>query len=126
LRSSLVPINRKHPIAELLNSVDRYTAITRRRISFEYALMAGINDSDEIARDMAVLMRGRLCHLNVIPFNKVDVLEFERPTTEGIDRFAKLAGSLGTPVTVRYSRGLDISAACGQLRSKHTEAQAAS
>jgi 23S rRNA (adenine2503-C2)-methyltransferase len=63
-------------------------------------------------------MRGRLVHLNVIPFNKVDVLEFERPTTEGIDRFAELAGSLGTPVTVRYSRGLDISAACGQLRSK--------
>jgi 23S rRNA (adenine2503-C2)-methyltransferase len=121
LRSQLVPINRKHPVAELMAAVDHYTATTRRRISFEYALMAGINDSDEIARELAQLMRGRLCHLNVIPFNKVDVLDFERPTPDGIDRFAQIAGSLGTPVTVRYSRGLDISAACGQLRAKHLE-----
>jgi 23S rRNA (adenine2503-C2)-methyltransferase len=118
LRSSLVPIARKHPLSELLAAVDHYTEKTRRRISFEYALMSGINDSDEVALELARLMRGRLVHLNVIPFNKVDVLDFERPTTAGIDRFAELAGSLGTPVTVRYSRGLDISAACGQLRSK--------
>ncbi|MDQ2683133.1 MAG: 23S rRNA (adenine(2503)-C(2))-methyltransferase RlmN [Chloroflexota bacterium] len=118
LRESLVPIARKHPLDELLEAVDSYTEKTHRRISFEYALMSGINDADEIALELAELMRGRLVHLNVIPFNKVDVLEFERPTTEGIDRFAELAGSLGTPVTVRYSRGLDISAACGQLRSK--------
>jgi 23S rRNA (adenine2503-C2)-methyltransferase len=119
LRSSLVPINRKHPIRELLAAVDNYTNKTRRRISFEYALMSGINDSDDIALQLASLMKGRLCHLNVIPFNKVDVLEFERPTKAGIDRFAELAGSTGIPVTVRYSRGLDISAACGQLRSRH-------
>jgi 23S rRNA (adenine2503-C2)-methyltransferase len=118
LRSQLVPINRKHPIADLMAAVDRYADKTHRRVSFEYALMSGINDSDEVALDMAKLMRGRLCHLNVIPFNKVDVLEFERPTADGIERFAELAGSLGTPVTVRYSRGLDISAACGQLRAK--------
>jgi 23S rRNA (adenine2503-C2)-methyltransferase len=121
LRSSLVPINRKHPIADLMAAVDRYTEKTHRRVSFEYALMSGINDSDEIALELAKLMRGRLCHLNVIPFNKVDVLEFERPTADGIDRFAALAGSLGTPVTVRYSRGLDISAACGQLRARQLQ-----
>jgi 23S rRNA (adenine2503-C2)-methyltransferase len=121
LRSSLVPINRKHPVADLVAAVDRYTAKTHRRVSFEYALMSGINDSDEVALELAELMRGRLCHLNVIPFNKVDVLEFERPTPDGIERFAELAGSLGTPVTVRYSRGLDISAACGQLRAKHLQ-----
>jgi 23S rRNA (adenine2503-C2)-methyltransferase len=121
LRSSLVPINRKHPLSELLAAVDTYTDKTRRRVSFEYALMSGINDSDEIALELAELMRGRLCHLNVIPFNKVDVLEFERPTADGIERFAELAGSLGTPVTVRYSRGLDISAACGQLRARQLQ-----
>jgi 23S rRNA (adenine2503-C2)-methyltransferase len=121
LRSSLVPINRKHPVADLMAAVDRYTAQTHRRVSFEYALMSGINDSDEIALELAELMRGRLCHLNVIPFNKVDVLEFERPTADGIERFAELAGSLGTPVTVRYSRGLDISAACGQLRARQLQ-----
>ncbi len=74
LRSSLVPINRKHPIAELLDAVDRYTDITRRRVSFEYALMSGINDSDDIALQLATLMKNRLCHLNVIPLNPVDVL----------------------------------------------------
>jgi 23S rRNA (adenine2503-C2)-methyltransferase len=121
LRSSLVPINRKHPVADLMAAVDRYTAKTHRRVSFEYALMSGINDSDDVALELAELMRGRLCHLNVIPFNKVDVLEFERPTAEGIDRFAGVAGSLGTPVTVRYSRGLDISAACGQLRAQQLQ-----
>ena len=89
LRSQLVPINRKHPIADLMAAVDRYTDKTHRRVSFEYALMSGINDSDEIALEMAELMRGRLCHLNVIPFNKVDVLEFERPTADGIERFAR-------------------------------------
>jgi 23S rRNA (adenine2503-C2)-methyltransferase len=121
LRSRLVPINRKHPVADLLAAVDRYTAKTHRRVSFEYALMSGINDSDEVALEMAELMRGRLCHLNVIPFNKVDVLDFERPTADGIERFAELAGSFGTPVTVRYSRGLDISAACGQLRARQLQ-----
>jgi 23S rRNA (adenine2503-C2)-methyltransferase len=121
LRETLVPIARKHSLSELLAAVDNYTDKTHRRISFEYALMAGINDADEIALEMAELMRGRLCHLNVIPFNKVDVLEFERPTADGIERFAELAGSLGTPVTVRYSRGLDISAACGQLRAKQIQ-----
>jgi 23S rRNA (adenine2503-C2)-methyltransferase len=121
LRTSLVPINRKHPVADLMAAVDRYTAKTHRRVSFEYALMSGINDSDDVALELAKLMRGRLCHLNVIPFNKVDVLEFERPTAEGIDRFAGVAGSLGTPVTVRYSRGLDISAACGQLRARQLQ-----
>ena len=119
LRSQLVPINRKHPIADLMAAVDRYTAKTRRRVSFEYALMSGINDSDEIARELAELLRGLLCHVNVIPLNPVDVLPYERPTPERIERFAQLAASSGIPVTVRYSRGVDISAACGQLATEH-------
>jgi 23S rRNA (adenine2503-C2)-methyltransferase len=119
LRSQLVPINRKHPIADLMAAVDRYTAKTHRRVSFEYAPMSGINDSDEIALELARLHKGRLCHVNVIPLNPVQVLPYERPTPERIDRFAQLAAVTGIPVTVRYSRGVDISAACGQLATDH-------
>jgi 23S rRNA (adenine2503-C2)-methyltransferase len=119
LRSQLVPVNKRWDIDELLAACDRYIAATGRRISFEYALMSGINDSDEIAHELGQLLRGRLCHVNVIPFNPVDVLKFERPTKAGIDRFAETLRAEGIPTTVRYSRGLEIAAACGQLRADH-------
>jgi 23S rRNA (adenine2503-C2)-methyltransferase len=123
LRSSLVPINRKHPVGELMEALDRYTDKTGRRVSFEYALMSGINDSDEIADEFARLIRGRLCHVNLIPLNPVSVLPYERPTPERIERFASRVAVSGIPVTVRYSRGVDISAACGQLRVEHQQRQ---
>ena len=126
LRSRLVPINRRYPIAVLMDAVDRYIARTGRRVSFEYALMRGINDSDETARQLAALLRGRLCHVNLIPLNPVDVLPYERPTPEGIERFAGILREGGIPTTVRYSRGLDIDAACGQLRIKEEATRAAS
>jgi 23S rRNA (adenine2503-C2)-methyltransferase len=118
LRSRLVPINRRYPIATLMAAVDRYIAKTGRRVSFEYALMRGINDSDTIAHDLAALLRGRLCHVNIIPLNPVDVLPYERPDPAGIERFANIVRTAGIATTVRYSRGLDIDAACGQLRIK--------
>jgi 23S rRNA (adenine2503-C2)-methyltransferase len=98
--------------------VDRYIARTGRRVSFEYALMRGINDSEETAGALASLLRGRLCHVNIIPLNPVDVLPYERPDPESIERFASILRAAGIPTTVRYSRGLDIDAACGQLRAK--------
>ena len=118
LRSQLVPINRRYPIATLMAAVDRYIAKTGRRVSFEYALMRGINDSEKTAQDLSALLRGRLCHVNIIPLNPVDVLPYERPDPEGIERFATVLRTAGIPTTVRYSRGLDIDAACGQLRAK--------
>ena len=124
LRSQLVPINKRYPIAELLAACDRYIEKTGRRISFEYALMNGVNSSDEIARELGQLLRGRLCHVNVIPFNPVEVLEFERPDPAGIERFAEVLRESGIPTTVRYSRGVEIDAACGQLRHKHQQATA--
>jgi 23S rRNA (adenine2503-C2)-methyltransferase len=123
LRSSLVPINNRYPVAELMAACDRYIAKTGRRVSFEYALMRGINDSDEIARELAALLRGRLCHVNIIPLNPVDVLPYERPDPAGIERFANTLIAAGIPATVRYSRGLEIDAACGQLRAKHEREQ---
>jgi 23S rRNA (adenine2503-C2)-methyltransferase len=117
LRSQLVPLNRRYPIATLMAAVDRYVAKTGRRVSFEYALMRGINDSEETAHDLAQLLRGRLSHVNIIPLNPVDVLPYERPDPTGIERFATILRTAGIPTTVRYSRGLDIDAACGQLRA---------
>ena len=119
LRDRLVPINGRWPVEDLLAACDRYIEKTGRRISFEYALMNGINNSDEIASELGRLLRGRLCHLNVIPFNPVEVLDFERPTAGMIDRFAEIVESYGVPTTVRYSRGVEIDAACGQLRARY-------
>lgn len=125
-RSELVPINRRYPIAMLMETIDRYIERTGRRVSFEYALMRGINDSEETAHKLADLLRGRLCHVNIIPLNPVDVLPYERPDPAGIERFASVLRDAGIPTTVRYSRGLDIDAACGQLRAKEQAARAAS
>ena len=124
LRDRLVPLNRRYPIATLLDACRRYVERTGRRISFEYALMRGINDSDETARELAGLLRGMLCHVNVIPLNPVDVLPYERPSKAGIDRFAAILERAGIPTTVRYSRGVEIAAACGQLRANEVAAGA--
>jgi 23S rRNA (adenine2503-C2)-methyltransferase len=119
LRDTLVPINKRWPVAELVAAIDRYTEKTGRRVSFEYALMGGINDGDETARELAKLLRGRLCHVNLIPYNPVEMLDFTRPSPERIDSFAAVLQAAGVPTTVRYSRGVEIAAACGQLRAKH-------
>lgn len=118
LRSRLVPINDRFPISMLMQTARDYIARTGRRISFEYALMKGINDSDEVAEELADLLQGMLCHVNIIPLNPVDVLPYERPETTDIDRFASILEGRGIPTTVRYSRGVEIAAACGQLRAK--------
>jgi 23S rRNA (adenine2503-C2)-methyltransferase len=121
LRDRLVPLNRRYPVAELMAACRRYVAATGRRVSFEYALMAGINDSHETAQALGALLResGVLCHVNLIPLNPVDVLPYARPTQTGIDRFAATLRAAGVPTTVRYSRGVEIAAACGQLRAEH-------
>jgi 23S rRNA (adenine2503-C2)-methyltransferase len=120
LRDRLVPINRRWPIADLLAACRRYVERTGRRVSFEYALMAGINSDDAIAEELTELLdrSGVLCHVNVIPYNPVEMLRFERPTPDQIDRFAAILRAGGLPTTVRYSRGLDIGAACGQLSAQ--------
>jgi 23S rRNA (adenine2503-C2)-methyltransferase len=109
-----------------MEAVEFYTTKTGRRVSFEYALMGGINDSDEIAQQLAELLRGRLCHVNLIPYNPVEMLDFHRPSPERIEQFAAILERSGIPTTVRYSRGVEIAAACGQLRAKHTTESAAS
>jgi 23S rRNA (adenine2503-C2)-methyltransferase len=122
LRSSLVPLNRRWPLDELISAVRRYIRITRRRVSFEYALISSVNDRDEDARQLASLLRGLLCHVNIIPLNPTPATPYARPSTERIERFANILQGAGVPATVRYSRGVEIAAACGQLRVEHEQA----
>jgi 23S rRNA (adenine2503-C2)-methyltransferase len=122
LRSSLVPINERWPLAELIAAVERYIARTNRRVSFEYALMTGVNSSDAHARELANLLSGLLCHVNVIPYNPTPGAPYQRPTKEGVERFVSVLSEAGIPATIRYSRGLDIAAACGQLRADQLSA----
>ncbi len=119
LRSRLVPLNERWPIRELVGAVRRYIEQTGRRVSFEYALMSTVNDSDEDARQLASVLRGLRCHVNVIPYNPTPAAPYARPTPEKINRFTSFIEAAGIPATVRYSRGVDIGAACGQLRAEH-------
>jgi 23S rRNA (adenine2503-C2)-methyltransferase len=122
LRDTLVPLNRRYPVGDLIAACRRYVQTTGRRVTFEYALIKGVNDSDEVATELATLLKGLLCHINVIPLNPTPAAPYERPTPEGIERFAEVIRRRGVSVTVRYSRGVDIAAACGQLRTEHEQA----
>ncbi|MGQ0548052.1 MAG: 23S rRNA (adenine(2503)-C(2))-methyltransferase RlmN [Armatimonadota bacterium] len=119
LRTSLVPINARWPLAELMAAAREYAAATGRRVTFEYVLMAGVNDRDEHARALGPLLAGGGAHLNVIPWNPVYGLAYRRPAVDAVRRFAGLVRAGGAPVTVRIERGVDIDAACGQLRRTH-------
>jgi 23S rRNA (adenine2503-C2)-methyltransferase len=120
LRSQLVPYNRYFPIAAILEEVQAYFARTHRRVSFEYVLLRGINDSDAIARELVDLLRplGGAAHVNLIPWNPFREGTFARSEGPDADLFAATLRKNGVNATIRYSRGLDISAACGQLREQ--------
>lgn len=118
LRTRLVPINRRYPLAELMAACRDYIAVTRRRISFEYTLIRDVNDSPEHARRLAALLRGLLCHVNLIPLNPIDA-DMQEPEPAAVLAFAAALRRLHIPATVRYSRGRSIAAACGQLRARH-------
>ena len=118
LRSQLVPINRRYPIAELLASAQRYIdrqTDTHRVVTIEYTLLAGVNDSVEQARELAALLRRLPCKINLIPFNPFPNSGYERPSKASVTRFWDELSKAGYVVTVRTTRGDDIDAACGQL-----------
>ena len=116
LRNRLVPINRRYPIEDLIAACKEYIKITNRRLTFEYALIWEVNDSVRHARELAKLLRGMLCHVNLIPLNATSS-EFRPTSKERIDLFAKELGREGIATTVRVARGSHIEAACGQLKS---------
>jgi 23S rRNA (adenine2503-C2)-methyltransferase len=114
-RGELVPINKKYGIAAIIEACRQFPVRKRSRITFEYVLLAGVNDSPEDARRLAKLLAGVKSKVNLIPLNAAAGIPFERPSDEAIDRFAKILADRGLMVSVRKSRGRDIRAACGQL-----------
>ena len=118
LRSELVPINRKYPIAMLLASASRYIdaqSDKKRVVTVEYTLMAGVNDQPDQARELVQLLRDFPCKINLIPFNPFDQSDYRRPSGNAVSRFWQVLVDAGYIVTVRTTRGDDIDAACGQL-----------
>nr|WP_246325211.1 23S rRNA (adenine(2503)-C(2))-methyltransferase RlmN [Dissulfurirhabdus thermomarina] len=115
LRSRLMPVNRRHPLAELLEACRRYPLPRRRRITFEYLLLAGVNDAPAHARRLADLLRGLRAKVNLIPFNECPGIPFRRPSDHRVEAFRQVLLEAGLNATVRRSRGTDIAAACGQL-----------
>ena len=114
-RGELVPINKKYGVAEIIAACKRFPVRKRSRITFEYVLLAGVNDSPTDARALAKLVAGVKAKVNLIPLNAAPGIPFERPSDAVIDRFAKIVSDRGVIVSVRKSRGRDIRAACGQL-----------
>jgi|TARA_B110000908_G_scaffold29381_1_gene34677 23S rRNA (adenine2503-C2)-methyltransferase len=118
LRSQLVPINKKYPIAELLAACGRYWAKqtdTHRVTTVEYTLIAGVNDSPEQAKELAKLLKDFPCKINLIPFNPFSLSDYQRPSKKTIDQFWQVLSNSSIVTTVRNTRGDDIDAACGQL-----------
>ena len=116
LRSSMMPVNKKWPVNELIGACREYTLKTSRRISFEYSLVKNVNDTDECALELARLLKGMICHINLIPVNEVTETGCKKSSPERVKRFADILSSKGFTVTVRRELGSDINAACGQLR----------
>lgn len=115
-RSSMMPVNDAYPLEQLIPACRRYQRETGRRISFEYSLVRGVNDSPAMAQKLAALIRGMGAHVNLIPINPVDGSPYSATDEANVRRFRQLLEDLGVNATVRRRLGADISAACGQLR----------
>jgi 23S rRNA (adenine2503-C2)-methyltransferase len=118
LRDVLVPINRKYPVAELVAAAQAYADKTSRRVSYEWVLLAGVNDTERDAKELGRLLRGKLAHVNLIPFNPVEGTPYRAPDRAAVRRFRDLVEAQGLTVTVRDTRGRDADAACGQLHER--------
>lgn len=124
LRSKLMPVNRRFPFDDVIAACHNYIAKTGRRITFEYALIGGVNDQVEHAQELADVLSGMLCHVNLIPVNHVPERNYVRTPREDIFEFQRVLERNKVSVTIRREQGHDIAAACGQLRAKHMESQA--
>jgi 23S rRNA (adenine2503-C2)-methyltransferase len=117
LRSKLLPVNKRYPLTKLLETCWKYTDETHRRITFEWALIQDINDSVQDARELASLIRGRLCHVNIIPLNPTRKYSGQATTLQKAAAFKAVLDEQKIPCTIRLRRGIDIHAGCGQLAS---------
>lgn len=117
-RSKIMPVNRKYNIEKLMEACEYYIKVTNKRVTFEYALIKDVNDSAKDAHKLGTLLKGKLCHVNLIPVNKVEGKGFVKASKDKIDSFKKALEGFGIEVTVRRELGSEIDAACGQLRQK--------
>jgi 23S rRNA (adenine2503-C2)-methyltransferase len=124
LRSRLIPVNRKYPIAAITGAARAHAERTSRRISYEYVLLSGVNDSLEQARRLATIVGHRLSHVNLIPMNRIEGSPLAPPSTSRAQAFQAVLQAAGISTTIRATRGLDIDAACGQLRARQLPAVA--
>ena len=120
-RSDLMPVNKAYPLEDLLEAVRRYIDKTHRRVTFEYTLIRGVNDDEEHLRKLAVLLKGMLCHVNLIPLNEVKGKTYRPGREHTAQTFRDELEKHGIPATVRRELGSDIDAACGQLRLNNKE-----
>ena len=120
LREQIIPSARPYKIEDLLAECREYVKLTGRRVSFEYILLAGVNDLPEHALELAKKLRGFQSHVNLIPYNPIQEVDYKRPSSDRIQAFTKVLKEQHIAVSVRYSRGLEADAACGQLRTNKT------
>jgi len=118
LRKKLMPITKKFPLKPLLEAGKFYAKNSRQRITFEYVLIKGVNDTEDIALKLAKLIQGIPCKINLILYNPIEDADFERPSMERVNRFREILYPRAPAVTLRISKGVDIQAACGQLKTK--------
>ncbi|MDT9197689.1 MULTISPECIES: 23S rRNA (adenine(2503)-C(2))-methyltransferase RlmN [Limnospira] len=120
LREQLIPSAKTYPLESLISECRDYVKLTGRRVSFEYVMLSGVNDLPSHATELASLMRGFQSHVNLIPYNPINEVDYQRPSPSQIQDFVKELEQRRVAVSVRYSRGLDADAACGQLRASQT------
>ncbi|TMC38462.1 MAG: 23S rRNA (adenine(2503)-C(2))-methyltransferase RlmN [Chloroflexi bacterium] len=118
LRDVLVPINRKYPVRELVEAAQAYGERTGRRVSYEWVMLGDVNDSERDAKELGVLLKGKLAHVNLIPFNPVEDTPYRAPVRASIRAFKDMVAAQGLNVTVRDTRGREADAACGQLHER--------
>lgn len=123
VRNTIMPVNKAYPVDQLLDACRRYYQKTGRRISFEYAMIDGVNDTPEAARELICKLKGMGAHMNLIPLNHVEESPLKPSSKQAISNFQKMLEDAGIPATVRRSLGGDIDASCGQLRRKYTQSQ---
>lgn len=123
IRDTIMPVNRAYPTEELLQACKNYYEKTGRRISFEYAMINGINDTEEAAKTLLRRLKGLPAHMNLIPLNHVEESPLKPSTRQAVQRFQQILENGGIPATVRRTLGSDIDASCGQLRRKYSKEQ---
>lgn len=120
-RKQIMPIANKYSISEILEACKYYIEKTKRRVTFEYSLVKGVNDTSEDAKSLGKLLKGILCHVNLIPVNEIKENEFRRSSKKDIEQFSNILKGYGIEATVRREMGSDINAACGQLRRSYIQ-----